>query len=112
MTTKLYKDGDQMGIWTDAKDEDAFLEEIAKAFDSLIGAGWCCAPIDGGLASDWEFQFQIWLPQVIELCCKYRGYKSEVIETRALYFGSIIPSDFLIETDGKHNAIRTKTSSS
>ncbi len=31
------------------------------------------------------------LPQVVDICCKLRGYKNDVIEQRTLYSGNHIP---------------------
>jgi hypothetical protein len=30
-------------------------------------------------AGDWEFQLAIWLPQVVDIACSLRGYKSDVV---------------------------------
>lgn len=105
MATKLYKDGDRMGIWTDAAGERDFLDEVSRLWDSLIASGWCCELHVAGeevhLACDWAFQFGLWLPQVVEICCKLRGYKSNVEEKRVLFTGNMIPSDFLCEADSR-----------
>jgi len=122
MGTKLYKDGDQMGIWTDAIDEREFLDQVAQLFNDLIEHGWCISvgsTTDGAvqapsyeeaMACDWEFQFNIWIPQIVEICCKYRGYKSDVNETRVLFYGNILPKDFIAEIDNKRGFLFRKES--
>lgn len=89
MTTKFYKNGDSMSIGTDAKDEDTFLDDCGRVLSALIDSG-----AHGG---DWEFQFMYWLPQIVELCCKYRGYKSDVTEQCTLFAGSYVPPDIDLE---------------
>jgi hypothetical protein len=79
MGIELYKDGDNMAIATDAKSEVAFLDDMAELFSHMIEA----KEYEG----DWCFQFSHWLPQIVDLCCKYRGYKSPVHETRVLVAG-------------------------
>lgn len=89
MTTKFYKNGDSMSIGTDAKDEDTFLDDCCRVLSALID--------NGAHGGDWEFQFTYWLPQIVELCCKYRGYKSDVTEQRTLFAGSYVPPDADLE---------------
>ena len=99
MATKLFKDGDRMGIWTDAKDDRDFIAEMSKLWANLIEKGWNIADTKNNMSCDWEFQFDIWLPQVVEIVNKYRGYKSNVIESKVLYVGNILPKDFIAEVD-------------
>ena len=84
MTTKLYKDGDQMAITTDAKDERQFSEQFSVALSNMIEQG--C------FQYDWEFQLDRWLPQYMDICCHYRGYKSGVAQRLHLTAGSMSPS--------------------
>ena len=103
-----------MGIWTDAEDEREFLDQVAQLFGDLIGHGWCTSfqshsgDQETAMACDWEFQFNIWLPQIVEICCKYRGYKSEVKEARVLFYGNILPTDFIAEVDNKRGFLIKK----
>ncbi len=76
MATRLYKDGDRMAIETDADTEGMFLEDFAVALEELIETG--------RHEHDWEFQFRFWLPEMVDICCAYRGYKNEVVK-RTLY---------------------------
>jgi len=76
----LHKDGDNMAIETDAKDEGDFLQSMGALLSQAIDAG--------DFAGDWEFQFSFWLPQMVDICCKLRGYKNEVHERRVLIAGS------------------------
>ena len=76
---KLYKDGDKMAISTDAKNERQFLDEMSFAIEGFID--------DGCYKGDYYFQFSYWLPLVVEICCKYRGYKANIEERRVLVAG-------------------------
>jgi hypothetical protein len=69
-----------MAIVTDAEDETAFLDQVSKTLGALADSS-----IHTG---DWTFQFDYWLPQIVDICCKYRGYKNSVIEHKVLCSGS------------------------
>lgn len=95
---KLFKDGDSMAIVTDAANEDMFIEQVSEVLDALVEKN--------AFASDWAFQFRYWLKQVADICCKYRGYKNDVLEKRMLCSSShnIFPGDGMIKAfyeDGK-----------
>jgi hypothetical protein len=115
---RFYKDGDRMCMLTDEQNESDFLRGLASAFDEMICRGhhislagdpmlWGGVAQDPGserlqeelrkpngereieIHSDWEFQFEKWLPQIVDICCKYRGYKNSVIEKKVLMSGDI-----------------------
>lgn len=56
---RLHKDGNVMGISTNAKTEYELTTAFAQALASLIQAGT--------FEDDWEFQFMLWLPQYASL---------------------------------------------
>lgn len=76
---KFYKDGDQMGIGTNCQTEEQLTLELSKKLSDLIE--------DKVFQHDWEFQFGYWLPQIVDLYCKIRGYKNTVRESRWLLAG-------------------------
>jgi len=80
MSIQLFKDGDNMAIRTDCLNEDEFNRQFSGLLDGLISDGWH--------VGDWEFQFNYWLPQYVDICCSYRGYKSEVDKRTVLLAGS------------------------
>lgn len=68
---KFFKDGDRMAIATDAKDENEFIYEISQLLDEMI---------DKKLhENDWQFQFQIWIPFIVNICNHYKGNKSPYV---------------------------------
>lgn len=67
---ELYKDGNNMGIKTDAEDERAFTEGFSAAISELIA--------NSMFVNDWEFQLLHWLPQYADIIGRMRGYKTEV----------------------------------
>ena len=113
---ELYKgsDNDSMAIVTDAKDEREFLGELSALFSTMISDGEYLTVfkatkdeavatlevMDQGrkkrtgdlvyILNDWEFNLDSWLPQVVDICCKYRGYKSAVKEKRVLISGGSV----------------------
>ena len=103
---ELYKDGDHMAIKTDAMDEREFLDDISELFSEMIGDGKFIGVADEGgieigeslkefaekhgkqLWCDWAFQFNYWLGNIVDICCKYRGYKNSVHEKKVLIAGT------------------------
>lgn len=105
--TEIYKDGDTFAIKTDAPDEHAFLNQMAVLISTSIENGefmnsFATSPEpDGDLdvqkiteiawSNDWEFQLNYIFPLMVDICCKYRGYKSSVIEKKVILAGTIMP---------------------
>jgi hypothetical protein len=106
---RLFKDGDSMAIITDAPDEQAFVFQMADLLSRMLASGdffvgkdandgtlvkvdnkkgEITGPIDEVYANDWEFQFRFWLPQIVDLCCKYRGYKNTIQEKKLMMAGA------------------------
>ena len=78
---ELYKNGDKMAILTNAKNEDDFIDEISFLLDEIIDKK--------AYENDWYFQLLYWLPQIVEICCYYRGYKTEIAEGKVLISGNV-----------------------
>jgi len=92
---KLFKCGDNMGISTDAQDEWEFLSQFSELLSGLIN--------EGKYKNDWQFHLNSWLPQMIEICCKYRGYKANVQESRILSIGGFLPTEVEVASiDDRH----------
>jgi len=77
---QLFKDGDSMAIRTDCQTEDDFIGEFSEMFNELIGEDY--------YQGDWEFQLRMWLPQFVELCCAFRGYKNVVDKKTVMTVGN------------------------
>jgi hypothetical protein len=91
---KLFKNGDTMGIMTDCTDESDFTEDFSTALSELISAN--------AYQDDWEFQFRFWLPQYVDICCKMRGYKNNVVEKRLLSAGTCESVECVAVTDQRY----------
>ena len=76
MSTKLFKDGDNMAIQTDEREENDFIRSFCHILSNIIE--------DGIFDHDWYFQLEYWLPQFVDICCKYRGYKNSVFAKTVL----------------------------
>ena len=68
---EFYKDGDAMAIRTDAATDSEFLDGCSSVISEMIEKGL--------YGNDWEFQLGFWLPQIVDIACSLRGYKSEVV---------------------------------
>ena len=86
---KFYKSGDSMGMETNARDEGEFMDLVIRAWAEAIQSGadeWrdsadqpdAMPPL---WTHDLEFQLGFWLNQVVDVCCKYRGYKAADVRT-------------------------------
>jgi len=82
---KFYKDGDNMSISTNASSEEQFLDEAIAQLAQKIEAG--------EHTGDWLFQLERWIPQLIEVTCKLRGYKADVFEERIITSGHYLPAE-------------------
>lgn len=75
---KLHRDGEKFAISTNAETERDFLDGVAAALAEVI-------PPAEELAR--------WLPLVVDVAAKMRGYKADVIERRVIIAGAWLPSD-------------------
>lgn len=73
---ELYKEGREMAIRTDAGSEPEFIEQFSELLNDLIASRY--------YEGIWDQQLRIWLPQFVEICCAFRGYKSDV-DSRTVY---------------------------
>lgn len=92
---KLYKDGDNMGIETNATKPDEFWLAFSSHFAELIE--------DQRFQNDWDFQLSYWLPQAHEIANKLKGYKCHgVQEERLLRCGyASWTEDWEVRTNGE-----------
>jgi hypothetical protein len=82
---KLHKDGDNMAMSTNAQSEQEFLTALLPELAARLEHH----------ADDLEFQLERWIPQIVDLCCKLRGYKADVREHRVLVAGEWLPADIV-----------------
>ena len=77
---EFYKDNDAMAIRTDAETDTEFLDGCAKVMSEMI---------DQKMHSgEWEYALGFWLPQIVDIACSLRGYKSEVVRKTVRSAGS------------------------
>lgn len=84
MNTVLHKDeNSNFAIVTTSETEEEFRGQFAAALDEMIVANT--------YEGDWPFHLNGWLEQATEIICKYRGYKSQVIERKTIIAGALDP---------------------
>lgn len=81
---ELYKDSDRFGIKTSCSDAPEFLTSTSELLAQMIESG----KYDG----DWEFVLRGWLPQLVEVACKLKGYRADVVEQKLIIAGTGEPS--------------------
>ena len=59
----------KFAIATKAGGEEEFITEVASALGSTP-------------AADWSIRLRGMLPLIVDICCKYRGYKAELVQER------------------------------
>jgi len=99
---EFYKDSDAMAIRTDAVTDTEFLEGCAKALSEMIE--------QQAQAGDWEFSLGFWIPQIVDIACSLRGYKSEVVTRTVRSAGSshfVASSAVAVLNDRKEVAVIT-----
>ena len=91
---KIFQDekGDT-AITTDAEDERAFLDDLSVALIEDIATRKNSIDTTRKLLS-----------QIIDICCKYRGYKNNVTEKRVLTVGNILMGDPIVDLEGNEKA--------
>lgn len=91
---EFYKDGTNLAVATECTEPDAFLRAASKALSEMIDSK--------KYDKQWQQQLDGWLPQIVEIACKLKGYKAEVQETRRLIAGPVIPQqkDLVLRHDG------------
>lgn len=75
---RLHRDGDKFAVSTNADTERDFLDGAAAALADLVASAEDMAR---------------WLPLVVDVAAKLRGYKADVIERRLIVAGAWLPSD-------------------
>lgn len=95
MSVQLYKDGNCMAIKTDCEDEDEFIDEFSVLLGAMIE--------DKEYEGDWMFQLTHWLPQVVDMCCAYRGYKTDVRKKQVLIAGFF---DFKVPPNHEYDPVK------
>lgn len=75
---RFHRDGEQFAISTNTETERDFLDGSAAALAELV-------PSAAELAK--------WLPLIVDISSKIRGYKADVIEKRLIIAGAWLPAD-------------------
>lgn len=82
---KFYKNGDEMALRTDARNENELITEFSKGLALLIEME--------EYKGNWDYVLMGWIPALNELVLAYRGYKAKV-NRRVMYTaGDRIMSD-------------------
>lgn len=79
-TTELYLENGKTAIRTQANTEAAFLSDITPLLIGIVEKF-------GDNPKERETRISAWLTQSVDVCCKLRGYKSDVDEERVLIAG-------------------------
>lgn len=103
---EFYKDGTNLSVATEATEPDAFLRAAAKALSEMIDSK--------AYEGQWQQQLDGWLPQIVEIACKLKGYKAEVQETRRIIAGPVLPhsKDLVLRHDGYVAEVKTSKNGS
>lgn len=95
---KLYRQADDVAIQTNHTDEGSFVRQVSGALGEAIESQTKEERADALLS--------LWLPQIVDICAKLRGYKAPLVdEQRVLTAGRITPSDSLVIAASEGNGI-------
>lgn len=75
---RLHREGDKFAISTNTETERDFLDGAAAALSELIPN---------------SEEMSRWLPLVVDISARMRGYKADVIEKRLIVAGAWLPAD-------------------
>lgn len=93
---RIYNDNGRIAVMTDAQDERAFIESVSTLLGEYIHQSENHVIIE-----HWGRYLKEIIPQIIDLSCKYRGYKNNVSERRLLYAGQVFNGEFQFEINDK-----------
>ena len=82
-------------ISTNATDEAEFLMHAADELQHELERQLGTANDANGDAALFGFVLARALPMVVDICCRLRGYKADVIEHRIIVAGRALPSDIV-----------------
>ena len=85
MSVQFFKQGLAFALQTDCNTEELFMEQFCTQLSEVIE--------EGKHAGEWEFHLRQWLPQCVELCNAYRGYKAKVVTKTVYTVGEIVPGE-------------------
>lgn len=81
---KFFKDGDAMSIETTCTTLESFMSHCGEALAALIERR--------AFETDWAFQLGFWLPQIVEIASKLKGYKADVYVEQVIRCGDSSPN--------------------
>lgn len=101
MSVQLYRDGKYFAIKTDCHNEDAFRNEFSWALSNLIDNN--AKDEDSRFYGDWQYSLEPWLEKFTELCCQYRGYKTNEVKVTSIYLSGDMctPTDLVCVFDSE-----------
>lgn len=86
---EIYKDGEKIGLMTDAGTEEEFRRAFAGVLAGLL--------TQGKLGEDADFHLGGLLTQYAEVVCKLRGYKANVRTRTLIEAGEFTPGEVMLE---------------
>jgi len=81
---KLYRKDQAFCIETTHTEVVPFLSETAKALSQMIEEHW--------VADEWDELLGHWLPQIVEIASKLKGYKADVTVEQVTRAGVLPPT--------------------
>jgi hypothetical protein len=87
MSVKLFRDEHGYAVQTEAANEQVFTTQLSQLLSQMIE--------DDAYAGHWQQVLRPWLAQAVNICCAYRGYKTEDVEQRTLYTAGRLPAQTL-----------------
>lgn len=82
IVVRLHKEREQYAVSTNAITPESFLAAASSQVSEVLT-----------LNSDSAKHLAAWLPQLVEIACKLKGYKADVTESRVTVAGRMMPSD-------------------
>lgn len=82
-TLAFYRDGNHFCLEARHEKADDFLGDCAEDLCRLLRE----APTEG----DAHIMAQAWLPQIVEIACKLKGYQAEVVIEQIIRAGAVAP---------------------
>jgi hypothetical protein len=90
MATRLFRNEQGAAIQTECLSEEEFTRQFSVLLARLIA--------QDTYAGHWDAVLTAWLPQLVNICCAYRGYPVPEVTIRTLYTAGRLPTTAVVPT--------------
>ena len=88
MATRLFRNEQGYAVQTDCLSEEDFTRQFSALLAQLL--------TQDTYAGHWDAVLNAWLPQLVNICCAYRGYPMPEVTIQTLYTAGPLPTTAMV----------------